>query len=333
MKYFISFLFIAFSNFCFGQNSEFNDTENGIIYFSSDNGTTWENRSAGFPDNTFMTDIAVSGDLLGITTKQNGIFLYNFQKNIWEKVPTIPTTNYTLDGMFFFNNKIYAGSQNGGIFVSGDLGKTWHQNNDGLGNLTIRKFGSFHNKLYAGTNGGLYSLNEPENKWILEFGNNSLQVNGITEFENELYIGTNQGAFKSSTMKNSWKQIMSDCALHNISSDDHAVYAMVYNELFSSTDKGNTWQSLQKGLPEKLYTFQVMKNGDVILAGQWDGVYKTRDSGAPLYLYSEWEFSGKGLPSKFAVTEMKIYKNMIVIGCSERGLKRGYKINEQTKKN
>lgn len=228
-----------------------------------------------------------------------------------------------MDALFFFKNKFYAGTQNGGIYVSADMGKTWHATNKGLANLTIRKFATFYNKLYAATNGGLFSLNDKENTWELEYGEKGLQVNGITEFAGEIYIGTNRGAFKLSKQTNTWKQIMSNSSLHNISADDHAVYGMVYNELFQSTDKGDTWQSLQSGLPDKLYTFQVMKNDNVILAGQWNGVYKMKNTGPPLYLNSRWEFASNGLPSKFSVTEMKIFKNMIVIGCSERGFHDG----------
>jgi hypothetical protein len=43
---------------------------------------------------------------------------------------------------------------------------------------------------------------------------------------------------------------------------------MTYNELFSSADKGESWQSIQKGLPKELYTFNVIKNYNAVFAGQ-----------------------------------------------------------------
>lgn len=344
MKFLKILIFIAFFSFGFNYNSGLkvsepdktpkdsysasdikDEAKSGIIYFSTDNGNSWIDKSNGFPNGVFMTDIAVSDDLLGIATKNAGVFLYNFQKSKWEKIETKPDIDFNIDALFFFNNKIFAGTQNGGIYVSSDMGKTWNSLNKGLGNLTIRKLGAFHNKLYACTNGGLFSLNEKEDTWYLEYGSNGLQVNGITEFANEIYIGTNQGAFKSSDLSNNWKKLKINGALHNISSDENTLYAMVYNELFKSADKGNTWQSIQKGLPDKLYTFQVMKNDDVIFAGQWNGIYRMKNSGSPLYINGDWEFSSNGLPPEFAVTEMKIFKNMIIIGCSERGFKNGSK--------
>ncbi len=110
---------------------------------------------------------------------------------------------------------------------------------------------------------------------------------------------------------------MRNQSLHNISSDDKAIYAMVYSELMVSIDKGETWQSIQNGLPSKLYTFQVIRKDNTILAGQWDGVYR-KDNGN-----DEWKISSKGLPGKSAIIRMKIYKGFLVAGCSERKLNPG----------
>lgn len=292
------------------------DENNGIIYFSLDNGKTWEDRTNGLPENITLTDIAVSNELIGATTKQHGIFLYNFEEQIWAKTADSPPTTSNLDALLFRDKKLFVGSEKAGVFVSTDNGGTWLSVNEGLGSLTIRKFAVIDDKLYVGTNGGLYSLNKNGHKWILEYGQNSLQVNGITEFDSEIYIGTNQGIFKSSIAKKDWKQIMGNYSLHNISSDDRMIYAMTYNELMISIDKGNTWQSIQKGLPAQLYSFQLVKKDSSIFVGQWDGVYKKQT-------LTGWTYSSAGLPSKFAVTEMKVYQNILIIGCSERKLRKG----------
>jgi photosystem II stability/assembly factor-like uncharacterized protein len=300
------------------------DTSDGIVYFSFDNGTSWENKSQGLPKDISLTDIAVSNEHLGVTTKQDGIFLFDFQSSTWVSLATNPPAE-NLEALYFHQNKIFAGTQNSGVFISNDLGKTWALHNDGLGNLTIRKFAAIDNQLYVGTNGGLFSWNERENKWKSEYGAQQLQVNGITELAGEIYIGTNQGAYKTSKYLRDWKLVLPNRSLHNIGSDGQIVYAMVYSELFFSYDKGFTWHSMQKGLPAELYSFQVMKKDNVVLVGQWDGVYKRAVSENPK---AAWTFSSKGLPSKFAVTEMKIYKNIVVIGCSERRLRKGMTTNK-----
>jgi ligand-binding sensor domain-containing protein len=280
----------------------------GIVYFSHDHGASWQNKSKGLPDSIFLTDIAASDALLGIVTKRQGIFLFDSRKDKWVRTAGTPLTSHNLDALYFHRDKIFTGTQGGGVFVSEDKGRTWKQYNAGLHDLTIRKFAVIDNTLYAGTNGGLYSLDEKQHKWLLEYGHGLLQVNGIIELDNEIYIGTNQGAFKGSRQRG-WKQIMSDHALHNISASGKLIYALAYNELFVSSDKGFSWYSAQKGMPAGKYSFQLMETGGKVLVGQWDGIYRM-DS------LKGWRSSNTGLPEGFAATEMKVFRNTVVIASS-----------------
>ena len=289
------------------------DTFKGLIYFSFDNGATWEDKSNGLPGDINLTDLAVAGELLVASSKQHGIFIYDFQKNSWNNTLAKPATTKNIDVLNIHQGKIYIGTQEEGIFITSDNGKSWQMNNNGLQNLTIRRITIIDNKIFVGTNAGLYSFNEQENKWDFEFGYSMLQVNGITDFDGEIYIGTNQGVYKSSKQFRNWKQTMTNISLHNISSDNQHVYALAYNELFSSADKGDTWRSVQAGLPKGLYTFQLRQKGDNIFIGQWDGVYKKRG-------LNKWTHTSKGIPGKFSVTELVIYKNIIIAGSSVRFL-------------
>ncbi|MGZ8558185.1 MAG: WD40/YVTN/BNR-like repeat-containing protein [Chitinophagaceae bacterium] len=289
------------------------DNSNGLIYFSFDNGASWEEKSTGLPADINLTDLAVSGELLVASTKQHGIFIYDFRKNSWSNTLAKPATSKNIDVVNIYKSKIYIGTQDDGIFITSDNGKSWKKYNNGLQNLTIRRIAVIDNEIFVGTNAGLYSLNEQENKWDFEFGHSMLQVNGITELGGEIYIGTNQGVYKSNKQFRNWKQTMTNISLHNISADNQNVYALAYNELFSSADKGTTWQSVQQGLPKGLYTFQLRQKGDNVFIGQWDGVYK---KGGP----GKWTHISTGIPGKFAITELVIYKNIIIAGSTVRFL-------------
>jgi ligand-binding sensor domain-containing protein len=284
------------------------NADKGIVYFSFDNGKTWENRSRGLPDNIFLSDIAVSNDFLALATKQNGIFTFNFSAEVWQAVKSFPTEDDEINALYVHKNTLLAGTKSNGIFISSDQGATWADNNAGLQNKTIRKLMVIGDIVYAGTNGGLYVFNPLTKKWKLEYGHAALQVNGIRELNGEIFIGTNQGAFRKKKME--WKPVMTNRSLHNIGSDRNNIYALTYSELFISSDQGATWRSDQKGMPDGMYTFQVTEKDNTVLAGQWDGVYiKTATQG--------WKLSNKGLPSNFPILEIVCTPNFIVAGSSQ----------------
>jgi len=281
----------------------------GIVYFSDNNGMSWENKSECLPEDVFLTDIAVSDQWLGVSTKQNGIFLFDSEKNNWKNTPKQPPTSADTDALFFFKNEWYAGTHGDGVFVSSDKGKSWKAINQGLGNLTVRKFAEIDNRLYAGTNDGLYLLDEKAQKWRLEYGNGMLQVNGIIRYDHEIYIGTNQGVFKSVTSQNRWEHVLTNYSLHNIGLADQTLYALAYNELFASKDKGNTWYSAQRGMPAGKYSFQLLQKDHFVFVGQWDGIYLNDR-------FQNWKPFHKGIPPNIPITEMNVYQNRLIAASS-----------------
>ena len=295
-----------------------NETANGIIYFSFDNGNIWKNASSGLPQKVSigLGGVAISERLLGIAIKKHGVYMYNFNDSIWVGIPTdkqILANN--IGALSFYQGAIYVGTQHKGVFYSNDNGKTWTTQNSGLNNLTIRRFFEFENKLYVCTNDGFYSLNIKSISWKLEYGHNLLQVNGATVFKGSFYIATSKGVYKNDN--DDWKNILPTHSVHNISSAGEQLYAMTYNELFVSSNNGITWQSAQDGLPKNLYTFNVLSQNNVAFAGQWDGVYKKAN------FDSAWKQSSNGLPANFATTNLNSYNGILVITTSERKLRAG----------
>jgi len=300
-------------------------TDIGIVYFSNDNGLTWINGSKGLPEKITigLGGIAVSPASIGVATKENGVYLFDFKDSLWTSIPTSPKMiKNNMGAMSFHKNDIWVGTQHGGIYFSNDKGKLWTLKNSGLKDLTIRRFAEIDGKLYVATNSGLYSYDDALNKWKLDYGQISLQVNGIAESEGSLYMATNQGVFKSEMKDKNWMKVFSDRSVHNISSVGKTIYAMVYNELFSSTDKGESWQSIQNGLPKDLYTFNVIESDNTVFAGQWDGIYTRTNSD------ESWRLSSKGLPANFAATNLKLRNGLLIITTSARKLRSGMTIEK-----
>ncbi len=316
---------LDFGNFPTKSTTNKADTTGGIVYISYNNGLNWQNFSKGLPQKiqVGLGAIGVSENAIGLATKDSGIYLFDSIKNTWQSIPTDSVIiKSNIGSMFFFKERLLVGSQFGGIFSTNNQGKNWVNLNDGLANLTIRKFAEIDNKLFVGTNAGLFLFDEKTKKWNLEFNDKMLQVNGISATKENIYIATNKGAFTKLKNQSNWKHIFINKSLHNINSDENAIYAMVYNELFISTDKGKTWQSNQQGMPIDLYTFNVVKSDNSIFAGQWDGVYR-KDN-----LSEKWTAFNNGLPDKFAITNMKTHKGRIIVSGNARKLHTGLRLEK-----
>ncbi len=319
----IKLYFLIFTTFILNScNSQPSDTtqkevQNGIIYFSYDNGANWINSSNGLPEKIKigLGGIATSNQILAVATKENGVYLYNIKSKVWDNVPTEKQIiEANIGTLAIIDSVIFVGTQFKGVFYTADKGKNWKSLNTGLTNLTIRRFCEFNKFLYVCTNDGFYSLNKNLDGWNLEFGQNSLQTNGATFYNGSFYLATNKGIFSQEADK-SWINSSPQFSMHNISSDQNQLYAMTYNELLLSSKDGKIWQSLQSGLPKELYTFNVLNHNNLVLAGQWDGIYKKTNNN------TMWELSSNGLPTKFAVTNLKAFNDILVISTSERKLK------------
>lgn len=277
----------------------------GIVYFSSDNGNSWQNKSAGLPKGLFLTDIASSKDRLAIATKQNGLFFYDPAGDQWKALGQKPTAK-NIDALALYNHRYFAGTHGDGVFASSD-GTNWKTVNQGLSSLVIRKLTQINQTLFAATNIGLYRFDAAKELWEKEFTSDGLQVNAVIEFNGRLHIATNRGAFKKEG--ETWREIFGAGALHNIGSANGKLYAMAYNELFVLSADGKTWQSAQKGMADGWYTFHVKQSGTSVLAAQWDGIYKLGDQGG-------WGPHSAGLPEKFPVTEFEIANGFMVAASS-----------------
>ena len=301
------------------QKPKQNEVIDGVVYFSFDNGNTWVNTSLGLPPKISigLGGIAVSEQNIGVATKENGVYIYNFKANQWENVPTEKQIiDANIGALAMKDSVIFVGTQFKGVFCSKDSGKTWINFNNGLTNLTVRRFCEFNDQLYVCTNDGFYAFNKDKWAWQRVYRENSLQVNGATLFNGHLYLATNRGIYmhqKDTTWLNSSPQF----SMHNISSDKDQIYAMTYNELLLSSKDGKNWQNQQNGLPKSLYTFNIINHKNIVFAGQWDGIYRKNEG------KSTWELSSNGLPTNFAVTNLKAFNNILVISTSERKLKEG----------
>ncbi|MBI1223805.1 MAG: hypothetical protein GC192_01095 [Bacteroidetes bacterium] len=270
----------------------------GLVFFSNNGGKTWVGNSDGIPKGAGLTDISLTESKTGISTKKHGIYIFEENAKYWKPVRDANFIGFDANALLLSEDRIYVGTDGGGVFVKTSEGSAWSQTNLGLENLVIRKIVEYQGKVFAGTNGGIYYLSKTDQAWVKDFSLPNLQVNGIAFDEGHIYIGTNQGAFKRAHNRHDWQLIFPTRSFHNISVVNGVVYGMIYNELFISENGGENWLSGQVGMPDGLYTFQVVGAGTSVIAGQWDGLYAE----TPL---QTWVKYGADLPLGIPITELK----------------------------
>jgi hypothetical protein len=294
-----------------------NEPQNGIVYFSYDEGKNWVNASDGLPQITQigLGGIASSNTLLAVATKNKGVYIFNAKTKTWNNITTIKKIiDANIGALTVYDNTIFIGTQQMGVFYTNNKGKSWHNINTGLTNVTVRRFCMFNKTLYVCTNNGFYTFNKKMQHWQLIYGQALLQINNATFYNNSIYLATDKGIFKQQS-DSSWVHSSPQFSMHSISSDNNQLYAMTYNELLQTSNDGYNWQSNQEGLPNDLYTFNVINYNNKIFAAQWDGVYKKNT------LTDFWELYSNGLSPKFAVTNLCVFNKILVISTSERKLK------------
>ncbi|MBZ0179606.1 MAG: T9SS type A sorting domain-containing protein [Melioribacteraceae bacterium] len=99
-----------------------------------------------------VNNIAVTEGLVLFAAADNG--LWKFDQSTWSKLTGLPDDIFTSVALDNFNNFLYAGTENNGVFLSTNLGVTWNEFNNGLTDFSITKLelsDSAPNLIYAGT--------------------------------------------------------------------------------------------------------------------------------------------------------------------------------------
>jgi photosystem II stability/assembly factor-like uncharacterized protein len=120
--------------------------------------------------------------------------------------------------LFYFNNKLFAGTEQG-VYISSDNGLNWTPLNKGLNYKNVGHFAISGKNLLAGAYGALYSLNSADSTWSVyqNLTDNSLQINGLAVDNGKMYVGSTYGSLYTLdilTSENSVKQPIQDLSIH-----------------------------------------------------------------------------------------------------------------------
>ncbi len=244
----------------------------GSVYFSNDLGNTWQNISAGLPQNS------------------SGCYGEDYSIAVLGK-EILANINYS-------------------IYSSFDNGRHWAPINSGFKRLYetylfAPRIITYNNQLIAATFEGLYKLKAGDTTWTLAFNKFPIIPSFINCFSlgNKLILktdanyfnGTIPGTYISTVEGENWSpdtiSLIKD--FHNFITVGNMVFG-IGNGMFLSTDSGASWTERDSGLPkfggindivgEGTYLFAAY--GAYMLNGDVGGIYQSENNG------NIWSLSG-----------------------------------------
>jgi len=184
------------------------------------------------------------------------------------------------------NNKLYAGTNGSGLFVSCDYGQSWTSISNGLHSYVNSLLFS-GSEIYAGcTNEAFVSSDYGQSWTLLNNGitGNGHEVSAIVQIGTDILIGNyGSGVFKSSNNGQSWSAMNSGLTslwvtcMVVIGSDVYV--GTTSGGIFKSTNSGQTWTAINNGLTNN-YIYSLISNGTDLYAGtSLAGVFRSVDGG------------------------------------------------------
>ncbi|MBL1212069.1 MAG: T9SS type A sorting domain-containing protein [Ignavibacteriae bacterium] len=211
------------------------------VLVSYTEGANWEQRNNGLPQYTHIYSVNVNCDNEILIGTNNGVYFTNDLGLNWIPRNDGLSNSIVIRDLYNENDStIYAGT-NSGVYFTSDYGLTWQNFNPGINFLDVLKIIKDNNSLLLSTKESLYKA-DTSNFSFFDDGISDVQVNHFDEFNNRIYTGTNRGIFYTNLTEAYWQQAESTRKLPviDISKSKNNIYVAQRNQLYFS-DIENTW--------------------------------------------------------------------------------------------
>jgi len=267
-------------------NSLFAGTVDGV-FRSDDDGKQWQRMYfPGTGDNDLMEfsldpyiyDFVMNpstGSMFVATRK--GVFRSNTGGGSWIFVISDVFETLAINSDF----QIFGGSPGAGIFRTSNNGNTWESINAGLSNTFISAIGiSNNNKIFAGTNGGLFVSTDNGSSWKYA----DLMVKSVRDIvinsKGDIFVAdAGAGVYYSSDDGMSWKPRSDDISyIESLLVDSSGVlYAGTLNGIFISGNNGKSWQSANSALANtRIYSLALDSHDNLYAGTDGSGIFRSK---------------------------------------------------------
>ena len=259
------------------------------IYFSSDNGITWESRMNGLesnykPKGKCYAQDPISGDVV-LGTYGSVLQKFDIENNKWVNYSNnFPCrTVYALS----FDNKgnLYVGDYASGIFISQDGGLNWLYPNTNVGTKIVTQLFNYNDRLFIGNyDGSVYELKDEEvsSKPIRFATPIAGNVMSIYYTKNgSLFISIYSDDFyRSSDYGKTWEKLYNiyNFRPYTYTEKQDTIFAGAglssnVKGIFFSTDDGTTWNNENSNISNHDIRILKKNHDEQMIAGTSKGVF------------------------------------------------------------
>lgn len=246
------------------------------VYFTDDQGVSWNQPSFQFPPTAQVSFMQKFGDELIVATDNMGLFMSEHNLTDWNDVSN-SLSGKKINALYLSENTIFVGVYNQGIFESNDQGVTWNSLNYDLANLRVRAIIKLSHQLYVGTDDGIFTLNNEQQTWSHLF--KSVQVNSFNEYKGNIVAGTNFGVLLSSQSGETWDWIHELGAVHNTAILDGKIAIMYFSGDVYMSNEWGSWFKLNYSPRELSYVYEMEQVDNSIIMSNNYGIHQSFDDG------------------------------------------------------
>jgi photosystem II stability/assembly factor-like uncharacterized protein len=249
------------------------------MFRSDSSGTNWESSNSGL---TATTIFAIEKCDRGILATNGGsIYITTNGGNNWSFSNIGIYCSY-ITVLEKYNNIIYAGTSECGVWKSTDDGASWNALNFGLpNNLGVNAITINDQYLFIATSQGIF-YSDTNNVWLRvnTFGNTEFFA---IEFLDSGLFAANDYVYRSLDNGHTWIQtnigISVGSHITNFEFLQNKIFASGFNGVFSSTNNGNSWSAANSGLGDNFINAFIKHNNYLILSTLFTGNYYSSNTG------------------------------------------------------
>ena len=228
---------------------------NGVSY-TTDNGTSWTDISAGF-SNGGVQALAANGTILQVGVFGSGVFRTTNNGTTWTSLNN-GLSNNMIKGLYFDDSLFLAGTI-GGVYISTNDGDDWTISNDGLTEFTYpNAFARTGNVMLLGAGTGVFRSTNEGATWTSSsagMGDNK-QVGDFAVMGTDVFVCANNisngSVFRSTDAGLTWTSAGAGLPIQyliSITASGSSLFAATISKVLQSTDLGASWNDISAGLP------------------------------------------------------------------------------------